>query len=91
MCAAVYEFGWVREIPANVAQAVNFCQPEGLLHGQAEIRAADPTQTNILGNCRFDYKASAYNCGGYPWYDRFSRNLTPKSSAIRECRNKPRL
>jgi hypothetical protein len=58
-------------IPANVAQAVNFYQPKGLLHGQAEIRAADPTRTNILGNFRFDYKASAYNCGGYPWYDRF--------------------
>ncbi len=57
-------------IPANVAQAVNFYQLKGLLHGQAEIRAADPTRTNILGNFRFDNKASSYNCGGYPWYDR---------------------
>jgi pimeloyl-ACP methyl ester carboxylesterase len=29
-------------IPANVAQAANFYQPDGLLHGQSEIRAADP-------------------------------------------------
>jgi hypothetical protein len=57
-------------IPANVAQAANFYQPNGLLHGQSEIRAADPTHTNILGNFRFDYKASPYNCGEYPWYDR---------------------
>jgi hypothetical protein len=57
-------------IPANVAQAANFYQPDGLLHGQSEIRAADPTHTRIIGNFRFDYKASPYNCGKYPWYDR---------------------
>ena len=28
-------------IPANVAEAINFYQPNGLLHGQAQIRAAD--------------------------------------------------
>jgi Zinc dependent phospholipase C len=57
-------------IPANVAQAANFYQPNGLMHGQSEIRAADPARTNILGNFRFDYRASPYNCGEYPWYDR---------------------
>jgi hypothetical protein len=57
-------------IPANVAQAANFYQPDGLLHGQSEIRAADPTHTRIIGNFRFDYKASPYNCAKYPWYDR---------------------
>ncbi len=57
-------------IPANVTRAVNFYQPNGLLHGQAEIRAADPTRTTILGNFRFDYKANAYQCNEYPWYDR---------------------
>ena len=31
-----------RVIPANVARAANFYQPNGLLHGQPEIRAADP-------------------------------------------------
>ncbi|MBI3404523.1 MAG: hypothetical protein HY046_03590 [Acidobacteria bacterium] len=56
-------------IPANVAQAANFYQPGGLIHGQSEIRAADP-HTNIIGNFRFDYKKSAYNCQEYPWYDR---------------------
>ncbi len=57
-------------IPANVAQAANFYQPSGILHGQPEIRAADAARTKIIGNFRFDYKASQYNCDKYPWYDR---------------------
>jgi hypothetical protein len=57
-------------IPANVAQAANFYQSAGLLHGRSVIRAADPTRTSIIGNFRFDYKASPYNCSEYPWYDR---------------------
>ena len=59
-----------RVIPANVAQAANFYQPHGLLHGQSAIRAADPSRTRIIGNFRSDYKASDYNCEHYPWYDR---------------------
>jgi hypothetical protein len=57
-------------IPENVAQAVNFFQTNGLLHGRPEIRAADPSRTRILGNFRSDYKAKPLNCGQYPWYDR---------------------
>jgi Zinc dependent phospholipase C len=57
-------------IPPNVAKAANFYQPNGLLHGQPKIRAADPARTSIIGNFRFDYKGSPYNCGKYPWYDR---------------------
>jgi hypothetical protein len=57
-------------IPANVAQAINFYQTNGLLHGQPRIRAADPKRTQIIGNFRFDYAQSAYNCSAYPWYDR---------------------
>ena len=64
-------------IPDNVAQAVNFYQTNGYLHGQPKIRAADPTRTHIIGNFRFDYEQSAYNCGAYPWYDRlFSKAHT---------------
>jgi hypothetical protein len=37
-------------IPANVAQAVNFYQSNGLLHGHREIRAADLARTRIIGN-----------------------------------------
>ncbi len=57
-------------IPANVAQAANFYQPGGFVHGRSAIRAADPTRTKIIGNFRFDYKASPYTCNEYPWYDR---------------------
>jgi len=58
-------------IPANVAQAANFYQPDGALHGRAEIRAADPARTSILGNYRFDYKGSSLTCERYPWWDRY--------------------
>jgi hypothetical protein len=64
-------------MPANIVKAVNFYQTNGRLHGQPAIRALDPTRTQILGNFRFDYKGSAYNCGAYPWYDRlFSKAHT---------------
>lgn len=57
-------------IPANVAQAVNFYQPHGLVRGNQDIRAADPVHTRIIGNFRFDYEKSSLNCAEYPWYDR---------------------
>jgi hypothetical protein len=57
-------------IPANVAQAVNFYQANGLLHGHHDIHAADPSRTRIIGNFRFDYETSPLKCSEYPWYDR---------------------
>ncbi|MGB8476633.1 MAG: hypothetical protein WCE61_21325 [Candidatus Acidiferrum sp.] len=57
-------------IPANVAQAVNFYQLDGFLHGLPKIHAANPTRTRILGNFRFDYKSKPLTCGQYPWWDR---------------------
>jgi hypothetical protein len=57
-------------IPANVAQAINFYQLDGLLHGQRQIVAADPLRTEILGNFQFDYKNNPVKCDGYPWYAR---------------------
>ncbi|MGB2621285.1 MAG: hypothetical protein WA857_17860 [Candidatus Acidiferrum sp.] len=57
-------------IPANVAQAINFYQLDGFLHGQSKIRAADPERTRILGNFRYDYKSKPLTCGQYPWWDR---------------------
>lgn len=57
-------------IPANVAQAINFYQPDGIIHGRPEIRAADPARTQILGNFRFDYKAKPVDCPKYPWFAR---------------------
>jgi hypothetical protein len=57
-------------IPANVAEAVNFYQPDGLLHGQPKIRAADAAHTRIIGNLRFNYRVNPIKCDNYPWYDR---------------------
>jgi hypothetical protein len=58
-------------IPSNVAQAANFYQPDGRPHGRAEIRAADPSRTRIIGNFRFDYKAHPVTCyADYSWWDR---------------------
>lgn len=55
-------------IPANVAQAANFYQSEGFLHGRTRIYAADPSRTQIMGNFRFDYAAHPVRCNGYSWY-----------------------
>lgn len=53
-------------IPANVEQAVNFYQTDGLLHGRAQIRAEDASRTQILGNFRSSYKSHPVTCEGYP-------------------------
>ena len=70
-----------RVIPDNVAAAVNFYQPHGIIHGQPEIAAADPLRTQILGNFRFDYRLEPIHCDGLSWYYRF---LTP-GHAQSEC------
>jgi hypothetical protein len=43
-------------IPANVAEAINFYQRKGIIHGRSVITAADPSRTTILGNLLFEYK-----------------------------------
>lgn len=68
-------------IPPNVAQAVNFYQSDGLLHGRPAIRAADPARTKILGNFRQDYAAKPIRCQSYPWWDR----IFMKSHVEIEC------
>jgi hypothetical protein len=57
-------------IPSNVANAVNFYQPGGLLHGRSEILAADPARTKIIGNFRMTYEDHPINCDNYPWLAR---------------------
>ena len=69
-----------KTIPENVAAAVNFYQPHGLLHGQPEITAANPSRTQILGNYRFDYKQAPVKCAGNSWFD----HVTP-SHTQSEC------
>jgi len=55
-----------KDIPANVAEAANFYEEDGWLHGLPQIRAADPTRTHIIGNFRIDYKANPIRCDQYP-------------------------
>jgi pimeloyl-ACP methyl ester carboxylesterase len=65
--------GWGHDdcvIPDNVAQAVNFYQTQGLLHGCPALQAADPDRTHIIGNYRFEYTAQPAPCRTYPWFDR---------------------
>jgi len=61
-------------IPENVAEAVNFYQPHGLIHGRPQITAADESKTQILGNYRFDYQKEPVRCEGATW---FERTFTP--------------
>ncbi len=57
-------------IPDNVAAAVNFYQPHGILHGRTRIAAADPAKTEILGNYRTDYKREPVQCPEATWFSR---------------------
>lgn len=57
-------------IPANVAEAINFYQAKGIIHGRTEIVADDPNRTAVLGNFRLEYKEEPAECRAYPWYDR---------------------
>jgi pimeloyl-ACP methyl ester carboxylesterase len=57
-------------IPANVAEAVNFYQPHGIIHGRSSIKAADPARTQILGSFLTDYKKTPVECPDASWYDR---------------------
>jgi hypothetical protein len=59
-----------RVIPENVAAAVNFYQPHGLIHGRQQIAAADALKTQVLGNFRFDYRAEPVKCERTSWFDR---------------------
>jgi len=58
-------------IPGNVAEAVNFYQPHGILHGRPKITAADPAKTEILGNYRIDYKKNPVACTDESRVERF--------------------
>jgi hypothetical protein len=69
-------------IPANVGEAVNFYQGDSFLHGRAQILAADPQRTKILGNFRFDYKTRPVSC---PYDYRWLVRHFAKTHAEIEC------
>ena len=68
-------------IPDNVAEAVNYHQPHGMIHGRAQITAADPAKTQILGNYLYDYRKHPIQC---PNASVFDRVFTP-DHAQSEC------
>ena len=72
-------------IPANVAQAINFYQTEGLLHGRPTISAANPATTKILDNIQLTYKHNDVPTPGYPW---IARTFTRRHI---EIENDPRV
>jgi pimeloyl-ACP methyl ester carboxylesterase len=57
-------------IPANVAQALNFYQTRGLVHGCRTLRPVDASRTRILGNFGFEYTAQPADCSSYSWFNR---------------------
>jgi pimeloyl-ACP methyl ester carboxylesterase len=57
-------------IPANVAQALNFYQTRGLVHGCRAVRPMDASRTKILGNREFEYTAQPAGCSSYSWFNR---------------------
>jgi pimeloyl-ACP methyl ester carboxylesterase len=57
-------------VPPNVANAINFYQTGGPLHGRPEIVPADPERTKIIGNFRMTYEDRPINCDNYSWYAR---------------------
>jgi hypothetical protein len=58
-------------IPPNVAEAANFYQVHGLIHGPSSITAANPERTRIIGNFRRDYPTEPAACRNFPWFSRF--------------------
>lgn len=61
-------------IPANVKEAANLYQHDGFfIHGAAEIRAANPDRTKILGNFRYSYRERPIDISQVPWYKKFLR------------------
>jgi hypothetical protein len=72
---SVSKFGENDEvIPANVVQAVNFYQLNGLVHGRPKIHAADTSRTQIIGNFQYDYAKNPVSCPNYPWFARLFEN-----------------
>ena len=58
-------------IPSNVRRAANLFQRDGLIiKGEREIRAEDPTKTEIVGNFKFDYEGKKIDLSEVSWLKR---------------------
>jgi len=66
-------------IPPNVARAANLYQRDGwFIRGEAEIRAADPARTKILGNFLYDYSRREIDLSAEPWHKKIFREAHAK-------------
>ena len=70
-------------IPPNVANAVNFYQAGGVLHGRAEIVASDPLRTKIIANFQMTYKDHPIKCYAFPRFARTFMKFTLRSRMSR--------
>ncbi|WP_419805070.1 hypothetical protein [Terriglobus sp.] len=60
-----------QDIPANVQEAVNLYQRDGLLRGRASIHAEDASRTTILVNQQYHYGARhTIDITRFPWFAR---------------------
>lgn len=57
-------------ISPNVAEAINFYQTHGPLHGRPMIVASNPAKTKILGNIQMDYSHTRVKTSNYSWFVR---------------------
>lgn len=56
-------------VPPNVRRAANLYQRNGrFIRGPQEIRAEDPSKTEILGNWKFNYRKSKIDVSDLPWH-----------------------
>jgi pimeloyl-ACP methyl ester carboxylesterase len=64
--------GWGHDcvIPANVAEATDFYQTRGVVHGCRTIHAEDSKRTRITGNYEFEYTEQPVGCRSYSWFNR---------------------
>jgi len=61
-------------IPSNVRRAANLFQADGwLIRGEPAIRAADPSQTAILGNLRYSYRNKKIDISQVSWLKKIFR------------------
>ncbi len=75
-------------IPTNVAEAANFYQPHGFLHGQPGIHAADPTRTHISEIFASTTKRVLIPATRILGTSASSPGPTPRLNVIPECGNK---
>jgi hypothetical protein len=68
------------DVPPNVRRAANFFQRDDyfFIRGERQLRAQDPTRTEILGNYQFKYRGKKVDLSDGRWYQKMFRNAHVK-------------